>query len=599
RWGILGAGAIAKAFVKGVSESASAVMQAVGSRSQDKANVFGSEHSIPNRYGSYEALIADPTVDAIYVCTPHPMHAEWAIKSLRAGKHVLVEKPFSLNHAQAMAIAATARDNNLVALEAFMYRSHPQTTKLYELVKSKIIGDVRVIRAAFSFHAAFNPDSRLFNNDLAGGGILDVGCYPVSIARLIAGAAIDKPFADPIEVKGSAHLGQTGIDEWAVGTLKFPNGILAEVATGVGVGQDNALYLFGSEGRIVVPNPYVANRGASDQGLIVIHPKNGQKYEVHSEALMTAFGYEVDAFTFTINTKIAHGTSPSIADTLGNMKTLDRWRDSVGLTYRQEKYENFSTKTISNEVLRKNPQNKMKYGEIEHMVKPVSRLIMGCDNQQSLAHASAMFDDYFERGGNTFDTAFIYGGGRPETFVGQWLKLRNVRDQVNVIVKGAHEPRCDPTSITTELKMSLERLAIDYADLYLIHRDNVEVPVGEFVDVLNEHAKSGKIKAFGASNWSLARVDEANNYAKSKGLQDFSVVSNNFSLARMVNPIWPGSISTSDPESRAWFAKNQMPLFSWSSQARGFFVPGRASPDQRENKELMEGWSSDDNFERQ
>ena len=337
RWGILGAGAIAKAFVKGVSESTTAVMQAVGSRSQDKANVFGSEYGVPNRHGSYEALMADPTVDAIYVCTPHPMHAEWAIKSLRAGKHVLVEKPFALNHPQAAQIADTAREHDRVALEAFMYRSHPQTSKLYELIKSKIIGELRVIRAAFSFHAAFHADSRLFRNDLGGGGILDVGCYPVSIARMLAGAAIERPFADPIEVKGSAHLGQTGVDEWAVSTLKFESGILAEISTGVSIAQDNTLYLFGTEGKIVVPNPFVANRGASDQGLIIIHPKNGQKYEVHTEALMTAFGYEVEAFTFAIKNRSCPGTSPSIDDTLGNMRALDRWRESVGLVYEREK----------------------------------------------------------------------------------------------------------------------------------------------------------------------------------------------------------------------------------------------------------------------
>lgn len=337
RWGILGAGAIAKAFVKGVSESASAVMQAIGSRSKDKADVFGSEYGIPNRHGSYEALISDPTVDAIYVCTPHPMHAQWAIKSLRAGKHVLVEKPFALNHAQAISIATAARENDRVAIEGFMYRSHPQTNKLYELVKSGIIGELRVIRAAFSFHAAFNPESRLFKNELGGGGILDVGCYPISMARLLAGAAIEKPFADPIEVRGSAHLGQTGVDEWAVGTLKFESGILAEISTGVSIAQDNALYLFGTEGKVVVPNPYVANRGASDQGLIVIHPKNGQKYEVHTEALMTAFGYEVEAFTFSIQNRTSLGTSPSIEDTLGNMQALDRWRESAGMIYEQEK----------------------------------------------------------------------------------------------------------------------------------------------------------------------------------------------------------------------------------------------------------------------
>jgi aryl-alcohol dehydrogenase-like predicted oxidoreductase len=139
---------------------------------------------------------------------------------------------------------------------------------------------------------------------------------------------------------------------------------------------------------------------------------------------------------------------------------------------------------------------------------------------------------------------------------------------------------------------------MDYLDIYMMHRDNLDVPVGEFVDVLNEHVKAGRIRAFGGSNWTSARMDEANAYAKKKGLQGFSALSNNFSLARMVEAPWNGCLAASDPQSRAWLEETQMPLMPWSSQARGFFVDGLAAPDKRDDQELVRCWYSDDNFQR-
>jgi aryl-alcohol dehydrogenase-like predicted oxidoreductase len=137
----------------------------------------------------------------------------------------------------------------------------------------------------------------------------------------------------------------------------------------------------------------------------------------------------------------------------------------------------------------------------------------------------------------------------------------------------------------------------DYIDIYLLHRDNPDISVGEFIDVLNEHKKAGRIKIFGASNWTLKRVDQANEYAKKTGLEGFSVVSNNFSLARMIRPVWAGVVSSTDKESRQWFEKNKMPLIAWSSQARGFFT-GRYSPEDKSDPTMVECWYSDDNFMR-
>ncbi|HYF49451.1 MAG TPA: aldo/keto reductase, partial [Planctomycetota bacterium] len=170
-------------------------------------------------------------------------------------------------------------------------------------------------------------------------------------------------------------------------------------------------------------------------------------------------------------------------------------------------------------------------------------------------------------------------------------------EQIVLLDKGAHTPFCTPKDLTRQFKESLERLQTDYVDIYMLHRDNLDVPVGEFVDVLNEHQRAGQMKVFGGSNWSIARVQAANEYAKKKGLQGFSVVSNNFSLARMVDPVWGGCISASDPESRAWFTKHQIALMPWSSQARGFFTE-RANPNDKSDAEMVRCWYSDDNWKR-
>jgi len=166
-----------------------------------------------------------------------------------------------------------------------------------------------------------------------------------------------------------------------------------------------------------------------------------------------------------------------------------------------------------------------------------------------------------------------------------------------ILGKGAHTPFCDPENLSTQLLESLERMQTDHVDIYLMHRDNPEIPAGEFIDVLNEHKKAGRIHAFGGSNWSIERVDEANAYAGKHGLTGFSAVSNNFSLARMVQPVWRGCIAASTPEARAWHERTQMPVLAWSSQARGFFTD-RAHPDKRDNAELVNSWYSEDNFQR-
>ena len=558
---------------------------------------FAQEFGGITAHGTYEELLADPAVQAVYISTPHPSHAEWCIKAARAKKHILCEKPLAMNHAEAMVAAEAAREHGVFFMEAFMYRCHPHTARLVELIRSGVLGEIGVIQATFSFKAGFNAESRLFKNELGGGSILDVGCYTTSIARLLAGAAQGKPFVNPTKITGLARLHpETGTDIYAVAVAEFPGGILGQLAVGIGLAQDTGVRVFGSEGSLHAPNPFAMAREGGSASIFFHRPGASTPEEIVVQTNDYLYALEADAVGDAVAQGRRESPAMSVADSLGNMAALDAWRQSAGFLYESEKPE-FSFPTVSREPLRKRADAPMKYGAIAGVDLPVSRLILGCDNQTSITQGAAIFDDFFERGGNTFDTAHIYGDGRQERILGRWIEQRQVRRQVAVIVKGAHTPWCTPDFLDQQFRESLDRLQIDQADVYLMHRDNPQIPAGEFVDVLNEHHRAGRIKAFGGSNWSLARLQEANAYAKKKGRQPFTCISNNFSLARMVSPVWVGCISATDPAFRQWLSESGISLLAWSSQARGFFTD-RAHPEKRDDAELVRCWYSDDNFQR-
>ncbi len=328
RWGILGTGAIAHKFATGLLQSKTGTLAAVGSRSEKSAAHFASE--FPARcHGSYEELLADPGVDVVYISTPHPMHAKWAIKAADAGKHVLCEKPLTMNHAEALEVVEAARRNDVFLMEAFMYRCHPQTAKLVELIRAGVIGEVRFIRATFSFMAPRRLEGRLLNPGLGGGAILDVGCYPVSMARLIAGAVAGKAFAEPVEVKAVGQIGaESRVDEYAIASLRFPNSIVAQIAAGVQLELDNNVRIVGTKGAILVPNPWVISFDAGFSKIIIF--KDHLPEEVVVEFDRGIYAIEAD----TVAAHLADRQAPAISwdDSLGNMRTLDRWRAEVGMT---------------------------------------------------------------------------------------------------------------------------------------------------------------------------------------------------------------------------------------------------------------------------
>ena len=594
KWGIIGAGTIAQTFARGVAASASGEIVAVGSRTAEGAQAFVAEFRIPTPHSSYQAVLDDPEVEAVYIATVHPAHARLVVQAARAGKHVLCEKPLGVNHAEAMAAVEAAREHDVFLMEGYMYRCHPFTRRLVELVAEGAIGEVRLIEATFSFHAEVGTDHRLRSQATAGGGILDVGGYPVSMARLIAGAGMGKPFAEPVSVVAAGTLDpETGVDAWTSALLGFERGIIARLTTGIALTTENVVRVFGSEGSITVPEPWTL-RGSSRSTTFAVQRHGEEPRQVTVEA--DADPWTIEADTVAVHVAARQAPTMNWADSLGNVRTTDRWRQAIGLTYEAERPTAPRPPMRGGQLTRRDDAA-MPYGTIEGIETPVSRLVLGVDNQTTFPHAAVMFDDFFERGGTAFDTAWVYGVGVCETMFGHWLSQRGVRDRVVILGKGAHTPFCTPDGVRSQLAQSLERLQTDHLDIYMLHRDNPDVPVGEFISVLNELRDAGRMRVFGASNWPVERVKEANAWAAANGKRGFAAISNNFSLARMIEPPWAGCRSASDPETRAWLTESQTPLMPWSSQARGFFT-GRAKPDDHSDPELVRCWYADDNFER-
>lgn len=597
RWGIIGPGTIAKTFAEGVAHSTTGKLVAIATRNPDRP---GLSDGFPGAriVNGYDALLSDAEIDAVYIATPHTGHAEWAIKAIRAGKHVLVEKPIALSAYDADAIFHEAKKAGVFAGEAYMYRLHPQTAKIVELVKSGAIGEVRIIRSSFGFSmGSFRADHRLFANESAGGGILDVGGYPVSMARLIAGAVSGQPFLEPTKVSGVAHLGQSGVDEWASAVLKFPNEIIAEVSCSIMANQDNVLRIIGSEGRIEVQDFWFASGHKGGVGKIdVIKGKDRQTIEVAEDRYL--YSFEVDAAGEAIRNQSQEFAYPGMswADTLGNLRVMDQWRASVGLEYGLESAAKRVLNIAGGKVA---PGNSVPKRQIPGVAKPASVVALGFEFFPNFASASLTLDSFYEAGGNLFDTAFVYGGGKTEAIFGDWHTSRNVpREDIVLIGKGAHSPLCYPDVIARQLDQSLNRLKTDYVDIYFMHRDNTDVPVGEFVDAMDAEVKRGRIRGiFGGSNWTRQRMDEAIAYAEKTGKTAPGALSNNFSLAEMLDPIWAGCVAASDEPWKEWAKERQIPNFAWSSQGRGFFTD-RAGRDKRDDEEIVRVWYSERNFER-
>ncbi|NCT11382.1 MAG: Gfo/Idh/MocA family oxidoreductase [Rhodobacterales bacterium] len=572
-WGIIGPGTIADNFATGLAQTDSGRLLAIASRDADRRAAFGDKFAVAaaKRHDSYAALVADPDIDAVYVATPHPFHAELALLAIRAGKAVLVEKPAGLNAAEVTTLIEAARQEGVFFMEAYMYRCHPQFARLAELIRSGAIGQVQHIHGTFGFDARKWPGSRVYNYDLAGGGIIDVGGYPVTGACLVAGLAEGRTFARPDKIKAVGLIGKTGVDEVSYATMTFASGITAEVACATSRAMDNMLRIDGSDGSILLTNPWMPGRNAGPSDTTIRITKAGETTEEAIAHPWQLFAFEADLASRAIAAGQTEPPFPAVshADSIATAAILDTWRAEVG-------YKTFAEMPG---VIRKLPRTlpgglpAIPRDRIDGVALPMTRLVMGCDNRDTPAEGAIIWDAWMEAGGNAFDTAFVYGGGLHEQVLGQWIASRKVADEIVVVVKGGVPPYCTPDAIEAQLHVSLDRLGLDRAPIYIMHRDNPDVPIDEFVDLFDRLHKAGKVGIWGGSNWTTARLGAAQDVAQATGRLAPQILNNNLSLAVMEKPIWAGCLASNNPETRGFMTDRQVVHLSWSSQARGYFLP--------------------------
>lgn len=321
RWGIIGTGSIAKKFAEGLGALLDAELVAVGSRSQGAADEFAQEFNVLCRYDSYEALVNDREVDAVYVATPHSLHAENTLMALEAGKPVLCEKPFTINARQAEAVIQSARAKNLLVMEAMWTRFLPMMIRLKEMLAQGVIGEAQILTADFGFKVE-NRTGRLFDPVLGGGALLDIGVYPVSLASMI--------FGDPSEVSGVADLGPTGVDEQAAAVLRHSRGQLASFYTSIRSNTFQETAIIGTLGRIKLHSAWWKG---SD--MTVYLDDGGEEF---LEFPYTGNGYQFEAAEFMECLRQGELESDvmPLNETLAIMKTLDTLRAQWGLKYPME-----------------------------------------------------------------------------------------------------------------------------------------------------------------------------------------------------------------------------------------------------------------------
>jgi xylose dehydrogenase (NAD/NADP) len=308
RWGLLSTARINLALLPALHECARAEPVAVASRDLDVATRYADEHQLPKAHGSYEALLADPEIDVVYVPLPNRLHAEWTIRAAEAGKHVLCEKPLASTLEQVDAVTAAAIEHGVVVAEAFMYRHHPQTLRVGELVHSGEIGDVQLVRGSFSFTLDRSVDIRL-DAGLDGGSAWDLGVYPISYARTMFG----RP---PAAVTARQHEGATGVDLTCVGAVTFDSGGVALFDSSFELPFRASMEIVGSTGMLVVPNPYKPGR----QETILCGPADDDLHPIAVGAEEELYTYEVDDITDAIL-----GIRPSrvtLADSRENVATV-------------------------------------------------------------------------------------------------------------------------------------------------------------------------------------------------------------------------------------------------------------------------------------
>jgi predicted dehydrogenase len=313
RWGILGTGMIAGKFASQLPETSRGTLAGVGSRSLESATRFCDEHGgLP--HGSYASLVDDASIDAIYISLPNGLHREWSMRALDAGKHVLCEKPMALNHAEAVDMFDAAERCGRHLVEAFMYRCQPFIDEVLSLVRDGAVGEVRLIRTNFTYSRPISSTDARYVVEQGGGALMDVGCYCFNLARAITGA-------EPTSSHVVGHLHESGVDDWAAGTLTFPGDVLATFTCGMRVSSDHTTYICGSDGYIEVEFPWLG-----DGRFHIVGPDGRESRRVASS--LPHYALEAERFAGVVQDGDAPWIPP--ADTLGNLALLDQLRSQLG-----------------------------------------------------------------------------------------------------------------------------------------------------------------------------------------------------------------------------------------------------------------------------
>ena len=341
KWGIIGPGKIANRFADGLKETLSGELMAIASKTKDRRKSFGDNYNIDSslRFETYEEIIQCSKVDAVYISTPHTLHAEWTIKAVNMHKHVLCEKSGAINYTETKKVIEAAKSAGVFYMEGLMYRCHPQTLKLLKIIKENNIGKIISIDSSFGFDIGkIDSDSRLFNINLAGGSILEVGLYPVSFSRLIAGYEFGKKFLNPYKIEATATIGKTGVDEISYATLYFDNKIIANVSTAIRKNMNNSAIITGTKGSITISNPWVYDKESGFYESLIIVDIEGNRKIIDVRRPEHIFSFEVELASRTIIEKRNEVFPPAMTwdDTLGNIEVLDQWRKAIGYKLPQE-----------------------------------------------------------------------------------------------------------------------------------------------------------------------------------------------------------------------------------------------------------------------
>ncbi len=309
-WGILSTANIGRRVIPAIQASHNGEVTAIGSRTLERAQIFAAEQNIPTAYGSYEELIVDDHIDAIYIPLPNRLHAEWSIKCAQAGKPVLCEKPFASDAREAQMMVEAFRNEDVLLAEAFMYRFHPQHAKVKEIVAAGGIGRLHIINSSFTFPISDEQNIRL-SKELAGGGLMDVGCYCVNLMRFMTDE-------EPEAVTAAAIIGATtGVDEVLAATLQFPSGVIGHFDCGLRSHRQHAYTLKGSEGMIVVPTSFVPDKAADTR----VRHWQGNTYTEHTISAADHYQLMVEDFADAL----LHQRQPRFApmDAVRNMEVTD------------------------------------------------------------------------------------------------------------------------------------------------------------------------------------------------------------------------------------------------------------------------------------